>query len=85
MTEKYKLMLYFTIASLHLYRDCIGPPQEEETVETFMQNNKELLHRITVDAYRLFYWDMTLGQLQVAVMFYLQPSRTLDESDIMVT
>jgi len=74
-------MLYFAIASLHLYRDCIGPLQEEETVETFMQNNKEVLHRINVDAYKLFYWDMSLGQLQTAAMFYLQSSRTLDEPD----
>lgn len=66
MTDKYRLMIYFAVATLHLYRKSIEVPLPGDTVEVFIKRNADVNERVVIEAKNLFAYELSDAQMMRA-------------------
>jgi len=81
MSAMYKLMIYFAVATLHLYRDDIIPPKEGEEFSIILKKNKTVLTRVCEEAENLFRYELSQEQMRRAVIAYLTKSQSVKDSE----
>jgi hypothetical protein len=79
MSDNYRLMVYFAVATLHLYRKSIEPYQFGETVEDFMRRNVDVRERVMIEARNLFDYELSHEQLSRAFASYLAPGQSVKD------
>ncbi len=57
MTEKYELMCWFGVATLHVYRGDIVPLTEGETYGDFATKNTKVIKRVFDQALSLYKYE----------------------------
>lgn len=76
MSEKYRLMIYFAVATLHFYRNDIHPVIGLD-VDRFVKLNEDLLVRIAQEGVNAYSYELSARQLACACAAYLSPSDSL--------
>jgi hypothetical protein len=79
MSANYRLMVYFAVATLHLYRKSIEPYQFGETVEDFIRRNVDVHERVMVEAKNLFGYELSHEQMRRAFASYLAPGQSVKD------
>lgn len=79
MSEKYRLMIYFAVGTLHFYRKSLRPYQFGESIEQYASRNNDVLCRVQDEAQNLFTYSMSNEQLQRAVAAFLAPGQSIDD------
>lgn len=79
MGANYRLMVYFAVATLHLYRSSILPYQFGETVEDFARRNVDVHERVMVEAKNLFGYELSHVQMRRAFASYLAPGQSVKD------
>lgn len=77
MTEQYRLMVYFAIATLYLYRTDIVAVRGQQTPDEFMERNKSVIKRVSEEALNLFHYELSGEQMGRAVVAYLAPGQSV--------
>jgi hypothetical protein len=79
MTENYRLMVYFAVATLHLYRKSLEPYQFRDTIEDFIRRNVDVHERVMVEAKNLFGYELSHEQMRRAFASYLAPGQSVKD------
>jgi len=79
MTENYRLMVYFAVATLYLYRKSIKPYEFGETIEDFQGRNIDVQERVMIDGKNLFGYELSHEQMRRAFSSYLAPGQSIDD------
>jgi hypothetical protein len=79
MSENYRLMVYFAVATLHLYRKSIKPYEFGDTIEDFARRNVDVHERVMVEAENLFNYKLSHEQMRRAFASYLAPGQSVDD------
>jgi len=79
MGANYRLMVYFAVATLHLYRSSILPYQFGETVEDFARRNVDVHERVMIEAKNLFGYELSHEQMRRAFASYLAPGQSVKD------
>ena len=71
----YELMTYFAIATLHCYRkEIVLSPVAGEKCEEFAERNKDIVQRVRDEAWSLYSYKLSSGQILKAIRVYTAPS-----------
>lgn len=79
MPESYRLMVYFAVATLHLYRKSLKPYQFGETIEEFARRNVDVHERVMIEAMNLFGYELSHEQMRRAFASYLAPGQSVED------
>jgi hypothetical protein len=82
MSEKYRLMTYFAVATLHFYRADIVAVRGPQTVEQFVERNEDIIKRVCDEAVSLFNYELSIAQVGHAVMAYLTPGQSVANTKV---
>lgn len=63
MTDQYKLMIYFAVATLYFYRKDIVPCKEGQTLGVFADNNSAIIQKVKDEAISLFNYELSDEQI----------------------
>ena len=79
MSEKYRLMVYFALATLYIYRKDIFPVNKinEKGINLFREKNRTVLKRVCDEAKNLFGYELSSGQIERAIAAYLVPGQSV--------
>ena len=80
MSEKYRLMIYFAIATMHFYRDDLVVLGNDATVKDSVLANKKVIDRINEEALNFFEYELSYEQIYRAISAYLSASQLVDET-----
>jgi hypothetical protein len=75
MSEQYRLMIMFAVATMHFYRDDISIVQGE-TLGEFAERNKPVIDRVFEEALN-FGYEISHAQIGQAIKAYLCPPSSL--------
>ena len=84
MSKRYRGMIYFAVATLHLYRGSIVAVRGPQTPEQFWERNKELVKRVCDEALTLFAYELSSEQINRAIWAYLQPGQVVSETKVAI-
>lgn len=76
MSEQYRLMIYFAVATLHLNRASIAVVRGPQTPKDFAERNKKVIERICDEALSLFGYELSHEQIGRAIRAYLAPGQS---------
>ena len=79
MSHDYRLMVYFAVATLHLYRNSIEAYKFGETIEDFMRRNTDVHERVMIEAQNLFGYELSHEQMRRAFASYLAPGQSIKD------
>lgn len=79
MSENYRLMVYFAVATMHLYRKSIEPYRFGETIADFARRNVDVQERVMVEAMNLFEYELSHEQMMRAWASYLAPGESVKD------
>ena len=82
MSEKYRLMVYFAVATLHFYRTDIAPVRGSQTVGEFMERNRGVIQRVCDEALSLFNYELSTEQIGRAVSAYLARGQSVSGTSV---
>lgn len=77
MSDQYRLMIYFAIATLHLYRSDIVANRVPYTFEEFAVHNKDVIKRAQEEALNLFHYELSSEQIRRAVTAFFAPGQSV--------
>jgi len=77
MSEQYRLMIYFAVATFHFYRNDIIPLEVGERYGVFAEKNKAVIKRVCDEALTLFQYELSDEQIGRAVKAYTAEPRPL--------
>ncbi len=77
MSEQYRLMIYFAVATLHLYRAGIVVVRGRQTPVDFATRNKDVIKRVCDEALNLFGYELSQEQVDRAIVAYLAPGQSV--------
>jgi hypothetical protein len=77
MTEKYRLMVYFAIATLHLYRKDLSPPVVGESTEMTLHKNMKVVERVVAEGLNTFGYELSSTQIERAIYAYFADSQSI--------
>lgn len=77
MTDQYRLMVYFAIATLHLYRADIVAVRGPQTPEEFADRNKDVVKRVQDEALNVFHYELSSEQMGRAIIAFLAPGQSV--------
>ena len=77
MTEQYRLMVYFAVATLHFYRADIAAVRGPQTPGEFAATNKDVIKRVLDEALNLFNYELSHEQISRAVVAYMAPGQSV--------
>lgn len=72
-------MVYFAVATMHLYRKSIEPYQFGETIEDFARRNVDVHERVMIEAKNLFGYELSHEQMRRAFASYLAPGQSVKD------
>lgn len=72
----YRLLIYFTVATLHFYRQQIKPAP---TVDKFKELNHDILLQVCAEANHYFGVTLTERQVTLGVQAFLQPPADMED------
>lgn len=75
-TPQYRLMIYFAIGTLHLYRTDLVVMHGMQTPESFAQCNEAVLKRVRDEALTLFGYKLSSEQVGRAIIAYIAPGQS---------
>lgn len=78
MSETYRMMIYFAVATMHLYRDDIS--SERTDLSGFKRINQDVILRVIQEARGTFGYELSAGQMHRAIGAYLAPSQSISSS-----
>ncbi|MDB4984288.1 MAG: hypothetical protein JWM20_467 [Patescibacteria group bacterium] len=81
MSKQYRLMIYFAVATFHLYRKEIIPPKEGETLGIFAENNKNIVKRVCDEAKNLFKYELSHEQIGKAIAVYTAEAQGVSDTE----
>jgi len=70
MTDQYRLMTYFAVATLYFFRDEIVPLAPGETLGVFAERNANVIRQVVNLGRDLFNYDLSHEQIGRAVAAY---------------
>jgi len=71
-TEKYRLMIYFIVATIQLYEASVIMPKDEQiSVDDFIKNNRDLMNRVFDEAINCFNYEISSHQLEKGVYAWM--------------
>ncbi len=71
LSDQYKLMVYFAVATLHFYRADIVAVRGPKTAGEFAERNKDVIKRVCDEALNLFNYELSHEQVGRAVIAYM--------------
>ncbi len=80
MSPQYRLMIYFIVATMHLYREDVIPLGENETLGSFAKKNRKVIDRVAQEGRNLFGYEISHEQVGKAIEAYLAPGQSVDNS-----
>lgn len=80
MTEQYRLMTYFAVATLYFYRSSIVAVRGPQTPAEFAERNPEVLKRVAEEGLSLFNYELSHEQMMRAIAAYLTPGQKVEET-----
>lgn len=75
MSEQYRLMIYFAVATLHFYRGSIAAVRGPQTSKEFRERNEAVIKRVSDEALSLFNYELSSEQMGRAITAYLMPGQ----------
>lgn len=81
MTDQYRLMIYFAVATLHFYRADIVAVEGSQTPKEFADRNKDVLKRVEDEALNLFRYELSSEQMGRAICAFLAPGQSVTETE----
>lgn len=81
MSEQYRLMVYFAIATIHFYRDDLVILDKKATIEEIVSANSKLIKRVNEEAQNLFNYELSHEQICRAFYSYLSDSQRVDKTE----
>ena len=82
MTDKYRLMIHFAVATFHFYRKDIIKLKENETLGVFHKNNIKIIERVCDEAKSLFNYELSHEQIGKAIGVYVAPAQSVEETQV---
>lgn len=70
MSNQYKLMIYFAVATLHYYRGMLTPGEDGELAGEWAAKNQAVLDQVVKEAKDLFDYELSHAQIGSAVLAY---------------
>jgi hypothetical protein len=77
MSSRYRLMMYFVVATFHLYRDDIVPLKKGESAQVFRQKNAKIIDRVFREALNLFNYELSVTQMDLAIVSYCEKAKPI--------
>lgn len=71
MSEQYRLMIYFAVATMYFYRKDIVSIEDGETLGSFAEKNKLLIDKVISEAKTYFNYELSSEQIGKAIKAYL--------------
>lgn len=84
MSEQYRLMVYFAVATLHLYRADIVVVRGAQTAEEFAERNKDVIKQVLDEALSLFNYELSHEQVGRAVIAYMAPRQSITDTKVAI-
>lgn len=81
-SDKYRLMVYFAVGTLHFYRQDIVPIGEGESFGSFAEKNRDVIRRVCDESLSLFNYELSHNQIGMAVKAYLTQSASIHTSPV---
>lgn len=78
----YQVMIHFAVATLHFYRKDIVPLNEGETLDVFVEKNRDVLTRVFDEGLMLYNYEMSRNQIQTAVRAYTATALSVRDTKI---
>lgn len=82
MSEKYRLMIYFAIATMHLYRASIQ--DDDDDLNTFKRRNQAVLLRVMQEARGVFAYELSAEQMDRAIISFRFPAQLVEHTKAFV-
>ena len=82
LSERYRLMIYFAVGTLHLYRKDIVPLERGEGVEIFRKKNEATVKRVFDEALSLFCYELSYEQVDRAIFAYCAPAQSTSDTTV---
>ena len=79
MSDKYRMMIYFAVATMHLYRASIRLGHDD--LRDFKRRNQDLILRICAEARNLFDYELSTEQMDKAIIAYLSAPQTVQGTE----
>lgn len=83
MSEQYRLMIYFVVATLRFYRDDVKE-KDYLSIEEFRKENLELWDRVGEEAKNTFEYELSWEQMSRGIEAYLCKSLSVKSSEAYV-
>lgn len=80
--ERYRLMIYFAVGTMHFYRKDTIPYVEGETLGVFAKKNKGVIDRVQAEALSLFDYELSDTQIGKAIEAYVLPGRSVLDTTV---
>ena len=81
-SERYRMMIYFAVATFHFYRKEIVSCAEGETLGDFAEKNKDIVKRVVDEARSLFKYELSHEQIGTAIGAYLAPAQAVSKTEV---
>ena len=79
MSDLYRLMIYFAVATLYFYRSDIDP--RCKTVTEFVEKNRAIIDRVCDEAETLFSYELSHFQITRAIQAYLAAGQSVSNTE----
>lgn len=76
-SEKYRLMIYFAVATFHLYRKTIK--ENKTSLANFREQHPELIQRVFDEGKNIFNYELSCEQMDRAIKAYLAEAQSVFE------
>jgi hypothetical protein len=80
MTEKYRLMIYFAVATLHLYRKSVCDNPNDDML-VFKRKNTDVILRVCQEARGTFGYELSAEQMDRAIGAFRAPAQSIHETE----
>ena len=79
-SAQYRLMVYFAVATFHLYRTDVIPLKIGEPYIVFEIKNKKVIERVCQEAINFFDYELSSEQIGRAIQAYTMDARSLEST-----
>ncbi len=79
MSRKYRMMIYFVVATLHLYRNEI---KECKDPEEFRTKNQPILTRVFDEGLTVFNYELSDMQMGKGVVAYMAKGQNVSDTKV---
>ncbi len=78
---RYRLMVYFAVATMHFYRADIVTILPGETLGDFTERNKSVINKVIKEAVEYFGYELSHAQIGKAIEAYLCDPTKIDPKE----